>query len=178
MDAIKELPREVQVTLGCLILFIVFSFFDWQQVSVGPFTYGRNLWHGIGIITVLLAIAYLIWEIGRALNYNVTVGQVTPGMTSAGLAIALLIFTVITFLDWNEARHWPSWIGLLLSIAIAGVAFPRAKKEGVEMPKMPQNINVGRSGGAAAASTAPAAPAAPEPPAAEEPAPPPESTEA
>ena len=74
MDGIKQLPREVQGTLVCLILFIIFSFFDWQQVSVGPFTAGKTLWHGIGIITVLIAIAYLIWEIGRALNYNVNLG--------------------------------------------------------------------------------------------------------
>ena len=78
MEGLKELPREVQVTLVALILFIVFSFFDWQQVSVGPFTAGRNLWHGIGIITVLIAIAYLIWEIGRVLEYDVNLGQVTP----------------------------------------------------------------------------------------------------
>ena len=68
MDGIKQLPREVQGTLVCLILFIVFSFFDWQQVTVGPFTAGKTLWHGIGIVTVLIAIAYLIWEIGRALS--------------------------------------------------------------------------------------------------------------
>ena len=160
MDGIKQLPREVQVTLGCLILFIIFSFFDWQQVSIGPYTYGKTLWHGVGIITVLIAIAYLIWEIGRALNYNVNLGQVTPGMTSVGFAIALLVFTVITFLDWSDFRHWPEWVGLLLSVVIAIVAFPRAKKEGVEMPKMPEGISVGRAGG----SGGTAAPAPPAPP--------------
>ncbi len=61
-----------------------------------------TLWHGIGIITVLIAIAYLIWEIGRALKYRRDLGQVTPPMTSAGFAIALLVFTVITFLDWSD----------------------------------------------------------------------------
>ncbi len=170
MDAIKQLPREAQATLGCLILFVILSFFDWQQASIGPYVVGRNLWHGIGIITVLIAIVYLVWEIGRALNYNVNLGQVTPGMTSAGLAIALLVFTVITFLDWSDFRHWPQWIGLLLSIAIAVVAFPRAKKEGVEIPKMPSGVSVSKAGsgggGAAAApppaSTPPAPPAPPE----------------
>ncbi len=165
MDQFKELPREAQVTLGCLVLFVIFSFFDWQQASFGPYTAGRSLWHGIGIITVLIAIAYLIWEIGRALKYDVKIGQVTPPMTSAGLAIALLVFTVITFLDWSDFRHWPQWIGLALSIIIAVFAFKRAKDEGVEMPKMPQNISVGGGGSAAAAPPAPA-PSAPAPPAA------------
>jgi hypothetical protein len=175
MEGLKELPREVQATLVCLILFIVFSFFDWQQVSVGPFTAGKTLWHGFGIITVLIAIAYLIWEIGRALQYKVNLGQVTPGMTSAGFAVTLLVFTVITFFDWSDFRHWPAWIGLLLSIIIAAAAFVRAKAEGVELPKMPQGVSVTKGGGAAATTAAP--PPAAEPPAAEAPAaaPPPES---
>ena len=171
MDGIKQLPREVQATLVCLILFIIFSFFDWQQVSVGPFTAGKTLWHGIGIITVLIAIAYLIWEIGRALQYNVNLGQVTPGMTSAGFAVALLIFTVITFFDWSDYRHWPAWIGLILLILITAAAFVRAKAEGVELPKMPQGVSVNRGGGAAAtaATPPPPAPAVEQPPAAEPP---------
>jgi hypothetical protein len=179
MDGIKQLPREVQATLVCLILFIIFSFFDWQQVTVGPFSAGKTLWHGIGIITVLIAIAYLIWEIGRALQYNVNLGQVTPGMTSAGFAVALLIFTVITFFDWSDFRHWPAWIGLILSIIITAAAFVRAKAEGVELPKMPQGVSVNRGGGTAATTATPP-PAAEQPPAAEPPptAPPEPSSEA
>jgi hypothetical protein len=167
MDQFKELPREAQVTLVCLVLFVIFSFFDWQQVSVGPYSAGRSLWHGIGIITIIIALAYLVWEGARALHYARNVGQVTPPQTSAGFAIALLVFTVITFLDWSDYRHWPEWVGLFLAIVIAVVAFKRAKDEGVEMPKMPQGAAAG-GGGAAAAAPPPAEPA---PPAAE-PAPP------
>jgi MFS family permease len=172
MDQLKELPREAQITLGCLVLFVIFSFFDWQQVSVGPYTAGRTLWHGVGIITIIIALAYLVWEIGRALNYKVNLGQVTPPMTSAGFAIGLLVFTVITFLDWSDFRHWPQWIGLVLSIVIAVVAFKRAKDEGVEMPKMPQSVSASRGGDTAAAPPPPAAPAAPAPAAPAEPVPP------
>ena len=176
MDQLKELPREAQITLGALVLFVIFSFFDWQQVSVGPFTVGRTLWHGIGLITIIVALAYLVWEIGRALHYDRDIGQVTPPMTSAGFAIGLLVFTVITFLDWSDYRHWPQWIGLLLAIVIAVVAFKRAKDEGVEVPKLPQGASAGRSGdGTAAAPPPPPPPApagsAPSPPAPAEPAP-------
>jgi hypothetical protein len=176
MENFKNLPREARVTLVCLVLFVIFSFFDWQQVSIFGHTAGDSLWHGFGIITALVAVAYLIWEIGRAIEYSPTVGEITPPMTSAGFAIVLLVCTVITFLDWSDFRHWPQWVGLLLSIIIAIVAFVRAKEEGVEMPKMPQNINVSRGGGgAAAASTAPAAAA---PPAAAEPEPAPPTEDA
>jgi hypothetical protein len=168
VDKFKQLPREAQLTLAGLVLFVIFSFFDWQQADLGPLgTYGKSLWHGFGIITVLVAIAYLIWEIGRAMDYQVNLGQVTPGLTSAGFAIALLVCTIIVFLDWSDFRHWPAWVGLILSIVIAIAAFMRAKAEGVEMPKMPQGINVARGGaataGGASAAPAPAAPSEPEP---------------
>jgi hypothetical protein len=174
MDQLKEIPREAQITLVCLVLFVIFSFFDWQQASIGPYTVGRTLWHGVGIITIIIALGYLVWEIGRALHYQVNLGQVTPPMTSAGFSIGLLVFTVITFLDWSDFRHYPQWIGLLLSIIIVVVAFKRAKDEGVEMPKMPQGMSVNRGEGTAAAAPppppppAPAEPAPPAPPAAEE----------
>jgi MFS family permease len=173
MDRWKQIPREAQVTLGCLVLFVAISFFDWQQVSFEGLTVGRTLWHGVGIITIIVALAYLVWEIGRAANYSVNLGQITAPTTSAGFAIGLLVFTVITFLDWSDARHWPAWIGLLLSIIIAVVAFKRAKDEGVEIPKMPEGVSVSRGGGAAAATTAAAPPPASEPaPPAAEPSPP------
>jgi hypothetical protein len=176
MDAIMKLPREAQATLAGLILFIILSFFNWQEYSFGPYSVGRSLWHGFGIITILVAIAYLIWEIGRAMNYEVKLGEVTPGMTSAGLAIALLVCTVIVFLDWSQYRAWPMYAGSIVAILIAVVAFPRAKKEGVTMPKMPENISVGRSAAGGTAAAAAAAPAAPPEPAApaEPPAPPPD----
>jgi hypothetical protein len=164
MDQFKELPREAQITLGALVLFVIFSFFDWQQVSFAGLTAGNSLWHGVGIVTVLIAIAYLVWEIARALRYNVTVGQVKPPLTSAGFSIALLIFTVITFLDWSDARHWPAWIGLVLSIVIAVTALKRARDEGVEMPKLPEGVSVSRGqGGAAAAQPTPPPPAPTDP---------------
>jgi hypothetical protein len=170
MDHWKGLPREAQITLVCLVLFVILSFFDWQQATVGPYTVGRSLWHGIGLITIIIALGYFVWELGRAMNYKVDLGQVTPPVTSAGFAVALLVFTVITFLDWSDYRHWPEWIGLLLSIVIAVVALKRAKDEGVEMPKMPQGVTVSKGERTAAAAPPPAA-AAPPPPAAE-PAPP------
>jgi hypothetical protein len=169
MDQLKELPREAQVTLGCLVLFVIISFLDWQQVSVGPYSAGRNLWHGIGIITALLADGYLGWEIARALKYSRDLGPVNPPQTSAAFALALIVFTVITFLDWSDFRHWPQWVGLLLAIVITVVAFKRAKDEGVEIPKMPQGSSAG--GGTAAAAAPAAAPAA-EPAPATDPAPP------
>jgi hypothetical protein len=156
MEMLKKLPREVQVVLGGSLLYLIFSFFDWQQVSFGPVTAGITEWHGIGIIAGLLAIALLLWEAARLFQVTVPLGTLTPGLVSVGLALLLLVFTVITFLTHNEARHWPSWIGLLLSIVIAAAAFARARTEGVQMPDVSAMANrTGGSHGSGVSTTTP-----------------------
>lgn len=143
--------REVQAILGGTVLYIIFSFFDWQQVSFstsfGGGSYGYSEWSGFGIIAALVAIVLLVWEIARLVNFQVNLGSLSPGQISAGLALLLLLTTIITFLTHGTARHWPAYIGLLLSLVIAGAAFMRAKAEGVTMPEMPKNISVGGTGG-------------------------------
>lgn len=169
MDVWKRLTREAQVVLGGTALFVIISFFDWQQVSEGPFTFGKSLWHGFGIITVLVAIVLLVWEVGRAIDYKIQLGSFTPGMVSAALELLLVICTVIVFLDWSDFRHWPEWVGLVLALVIGGFGLVRAKSEGVQVPEMPKNISLGgTSGGASTVSGGTSAPppapsAAPEP---------------
>lgn len=171
MDALKNQSREVQIVLGGTLLYIILSFFDWQSYSfhgLGGGSIGENEWHGLGIINVLLAIALLAWEIGRAVDFKVGTGQFSAGQISAALALLLLVFTVITFLDWSQIRAWPEYVGTILSIVIAGAAFVRAKGEGVTIPEMPKNV--GSMGGSSSSSSAPSPPApvsdpAPPPPA-------------
>lgn len=136
MEMLKKLPREVQVVLGGGVLYLIFSFFDWQQVSFGPATAGVSEWHGVGFLAGLLVIALLLWELARLFQVNIQLGSVTPGLVSVGLALLLLLFTVITFLTHNELRHWPAWVGLVLSIVIAVAALARARTEGVQMPDL------------------------------------------
>ena len=163
MDALTKLSREMQIVLGGAVLYVIFSFFDWQQVSGFGVTYGRSEWTGIGVIAALLGIALLAYELTRAFEVKVPMGDtITPGHASAGLALALLIFTVLTFLTHGTARHWPAWIGLLLSIIIAVAAFKRAKDEGVTIPELPKSTSAASGGGAAASTPAPP-PAAPAP---------------
>ena len=168
MDALSKLSREAQVVLGGLVLFVIISFLDWQSWSLGPYSYGVSLWHGFGVVVAIVAIVFLLWEIGRLLNYNIELGEFTPGMVSAVLALVLLVFTVIVFLDWSDFRSWPEWIGLILAIVIGVASYFRARAEGVEVPKMPANVSVGGSGGSGGAAASTGAP--PAPPASESPA--------
>jgi len=134
MDKLVKLPRETQAVIGGSVLYLIFSFLDWQQVSIGPISAGASEWHGVGIIAGLLVIAVLVWEAVRLMGMKVELGPVTPGQLSAVLPLLLLLFTIITFFSHSTARHWPAWIGLILSIVIAAGALMRAKGEDVHLP--------------------------------------------
>ena len=185
MDAFMKLSREAQGMLVGTALFIILSFFGWQAASIdlgplGSHSVSFSLWHSFyGVIIGIIAILLLAWEIIRMLDVKIEfLAGVEPGVISTGLAVALGILTIIIFLDWSDFRAWPEYVGTLLAIAIAVLAFLRAKKEGVGMPAMPANVSINRGGGAAAASTGaavatptPTPAPAPPPPAAPAPAP-------
>jgi hypothetical protein len=170
MNALKQLSVWAQIVLGGLVLFVILSFFDWQSVTIGPYSAGETLWHGFGIIVVIIAIVFLVWEILRLLGRAPQIGDFAPSIVSAGTGIVLAVFTIIVFLDWSQFRSWPMYLGTLIAILIGVASVIRAKEEGVDMPKMPAKVSMSGGGGGAAAATtappaAPAAPAAPEPPA-------------
>jgi multidrug transporter EmrE-like cation transporter len=136
MELFKALSPLRQVVLAGTLLFVVFSFFDWQQAcsTDGTICVGLSAWHGIGVIAGILAIALLAWEVSRLAGVRVQVGKLAPALITAGLALGLTLLTIISVLVWNEARHWPQWIGLILALAIAGAAATEARKQGVAMP--------------------------------------------
>src|SRR3954470_20594603 len=118
MDQLKGMSRSSHLLVwGGLALFILL-FFDWQQVSTQIGTYGATGWHGWGTLVGILTIALVAFEI--ALLVGVTMSQlpVKAAMISAGLAAAILLFTIIKFLVDNEFRHWPAWIGLIAAVLI------------------------------------------------------------
>lgn len=174
MDMLKKLSPMAQAVLGLSVLYLIFSFLDWQQACGGAGGFkicvGRSEWHGVGVIAGLLVIALIAWEVLRVLDVKLQLGNFTPQLISVALAFALLVFTVITFLTHNEIRHWPSWVGLLLSIVIAAAALVRGRDEGVTMPDL-SAIKGGGGGSAPSEPTPPAQtytpPPPPEPPASE-----------
>ncbi len=171
MDMLKKLSPQAQAVFGAVVLYIIFSFFDWQQVCSGPFCAGVTEWHGFGgTITALSALLLLAWELSRLLNVKISIPGATPGLISLGLALLLLVLTIITFLTHNEARHWPAYIGLILAIVIAVAAFMRSKDEGVEMSefgtlagKVSSSVQSAASSATSGSSTSTAEPAPPPP---------------
>ena len=143
-----KLSREVQIVLVGGVLYLVMSFFDWQQVSVLGITAGQSEWAGIGVVAGLASIALLLWEATRLFRIKIPLGTLSEGLVSVALALVLVLFTVITFFAHSDARHWPAWIGLLLSLAIGSAAVVRARAEGVQLPRVPSTSGPGTVGGA------------------------------
>jgi hypothetical protein len=170
MDAFMKLSREAQIVLGGAVLYVILSFFHWQ--ASGPF--GVSEWHGFGgTVTALIGIALLVWEIGRLIDYKISLGSLTPGLVSLALALLLLIMTVITFLSHNEIRAWPAWVGLLLSIVIFAAAVKRGKGEGVALGDIQKQVSTMASSAASksgSSSKPPASSSSEAPPASEPPA--------
>lgn len=115
---ISKLSLGAKLVLGATVAFLVFSFFNWQEVEfAGIATAGVSMWHGVGVVAGIIAIGLLAWEALKLLDVKIEVG-LTPTMVTAGLAILLLVFTFIKFLVDNEFRTFWAWLGLLLAIAV------------------------------------------------------------
>jgi hypothetical protein len=136
VPALSGVRRETAVVVGAAVLYLAFTFFQWQHFTVviaATVRYGFNEWHGVGVIACVLVIVLIVWELARVFGLGLPGASLSPPFVSLALAVLLLLFTVLTFLSRSDGRHWPAWVGLALSLAIALAAVPRAKAEGVEL---------------------------------------------
>jgi hypothetical protein len=175
---ISKLTHGAKLVLVATILFLVVSFFSWFSYhDVGVW----NMWHGIGVLAGLLAIALLAWEAVHL--YGIKVGlPLHPAMTGAVLAVLVAIFAFIRFIavpggDFGAAagvgRTFWAWLGLALAIAIVAGAVANMKAVGLTMGDVKEQASAAAASASAAAKSAtdkstddaPAAPAPPEAPA-------------
>ncbi len=159
MDKLAEINHGAKVVLGASILFLIISFFNWQEVDLGAFgEAGVSMWNGVGWIAGLLAIAIIVWQAIRLSNLNLEIG-VGPAMVTAFLAVLLLLFTVIKFFADNEFRTWAAWVGLILAIAVAGGAWANMKLTGESIADLQKlGGGTGGAGGGAAGGGGTSAP--------------------
>jgi hypothetical protein len=157
MDRLNELTTGAKVVLGAAIAFLIVSFFNWQEVDLGPIgEAGVSMWDGIGWLAGLLAIALIVWQAIRLANINVEIG-VTPAMVTAALAVLLLIFTFIKFLVDNEFRTFWAWLGLALAIVVAIGAWLNMQAAGESVQGMMDRFG-SRSADTQSTTTAPTPP--------------------
>ncbi len=109
-----------KILLGAGILYFIDLFLPWNRacVDAGPFGSvcgSASGISGIGVLNLLLVIALLAWE-GMALaGVNVSAPR---ALISAGLAGAILVFTILKILVDLTAIFLFAWLGLLLALAI------------------------------------------------------------
>jgi hypothetical protein len=140
--------REGWVVLGCALLYLVVTFFQWQHFTVKIVTtvrYGFTEWNGVGLIACGLVIALVVWEVARLFRIPPQAASMSPAFVSLALAVLLLLFTALTFLSRSDGRQWPAWLGLGLSVVISVVAVARANAEGVEMLRITPKPDAARA---------------------------------
>lgn len=154
---ISKLSHGAKLVLGGTVLFLLFSFFNW--FTYGP--YGESMWHGVGFLAGLLALALIVWEGLRLVNIEVGL-PVTPAMVSAFLAILMLLFTFIRFIDKPGGGYasdlidrsiW-AWLGFALSIAIVVGAVMNMQAAGQSFTDVKNTIASGAAAASAAAKSA------------------------
>jgi hypothetical protein len=158
MDRMNDLTTGAKVVLGSTIAFLIVSFFTWfdyngpgsdQLDALGADT-GITMWHGVGVVAGLLAIALLVWQAIRLANINLEVG-VTPSMITAALAVLLLVFAFIRWIDKPGGdfvgRTFWAWLGLALAIVTVVGAWMNMRATGESL----SDVRASVAGAAAAA---------------------------
>lgn len=138
MGKFRSLSMMGQVALGGSVLYLIFSFFKWQEACVGGdigICVGRNAWHGWGVIAVIAAIGIIAYEGAMLMGQKVDVRGMPPALVSGVLSLVLLLATVLKFFADNEFRKYWATIMLILSIVIAAASWMRMKEQGVKVPR-------------------------------------------
>jgi hypothetical protein len=178
MDKFKDLTTGAKLVLGATVLFLIVSIFNWFELddSIGVDA-GASMWNGVGWIAGLLAIALIVWQALRLANIELEVG-VTPAMITAALAVLMLIFTFIRWIDKPGGgdlvdRTFWAWLGLALAIIVVVGAWMNMQAAGEGLSDVRDRFGSMTAGSgsttAAAGTTAPGAPEPTPPPAAAEP---------
>jgi len=116
----SKMSTASKILLGAGILYLIDLFLPWQRAcagapGIGNFCVSRSGVGGIGVLNLLLVIALIAWEVMAIMGVNVSAPK---ALISAGLAAAILLFTIIKIAVDSEALYLFAWIGLLLALAI------------------------------------------------------------
>jgi hypothetical protein len=117
----SKMSTASKILLGASALYVVDSFLPWNSVDLGGFgSVSVNLWHGVGFLAALAAILILLMEILSAANVQVAIGDPrSRALIEAGLAGAVLVFTILKVTIDSEFLAFGAWLGIILALAIA-----------------------------------------------------------
>jgi hypothetical protein len=119
---LSKMSTASKILLGAGILYLIDLFLPWNRVCVGLGSVGLgdvcpslNGIQGIGALNLILVIALLAWEAMAIADVRVNAPR---ALISAGIAGALLVFTILKILVDTAAIYLFAWVGLLLALAI------------------------------------------------------------
>jgi len=139
MGKFASLSMMGKVVLGGSALYLIFSFFKWQEACVGgdlDICVSRTAWNGWGWIAGFAAIAIIVYEVGMLMGTKIDVRGMPPTLVSGVLSLVLLLATVLKFFVDNEFRKFFfAGVLLILSIVIAAASWMRMKEQGVKVPR-------------------------------------------
>ena len=96
-------------------LYIVDVVLPWRQRCIAGECGSISGWEGIGVLNLLLAITLVVWEALWLAGAEIIAPR---ALVSAGLAAAIVLFTILKIVvDWNGVYIF-AWIGLLLALVI------------------------------------------------------------
>jgi hypothetical protein len=96
-------------------LYIVDVVLPWRQRCIAGECVSISGWEGIGVLNLLLAITLVVWEALWLAGAEINAPR---ALVSAGLAAAIVLFTILKIVvDWNGVYLF-AWIGLLLALVI------------------------------------------------------------
>lgn len=139
----SKMSTASKITLGATLVYFIDSFLPWNRacfgggqlfgVNVPSACASANLWHGVGFIAVLLALALLVEEgmkvAGVKMSINMPVGTVV-----LGLAGGIVLFTILKILIDHSFLSWGAWLGLILSLVIGYGGYLRFQEEKAMTP--------------------------------------------
>jgi hypothetical protein len=114
---LSKLSTASKILLGAGILYLIDLFLPWQSVDLGFGIGSANAsgMEGIGIVNLLLVIALIAWEVMAVMGVQINAPR---ALVSAGLAAAIVVFTILKIITDNDFIAIWAWIGLVLAVAI------------------------------------------------------------
>jgi hypothetical protein len=82
----------------------------------------------LGVFTLILVLALLVWEGLLAGGVRVSLGTMKPAVLSAILGFVIAAFLLILFLVSLDGISWGAFLGLILALAMAYAAYMRLQE--------------------------------------------------
>ena len=144
MDTFNKLTTGAKLMVVAGVLLFVDSWFSWFKVGdIGV----DNMWGGLGVLAGLLLIVLLVWHGLRLANVSFEIG-VSDSLISGALAVLILLFVVIRFIDKPGSgavsdaidRSFWAWVGLVLAILLVVGAWLNMQAAGESFGDMRKSL--------------------------------------